>query len=176
MVQVLPKVESFGEEFGRAFGGGASQGFFSGMQQSSQNKQMQRQKQQLSKLTGMDLSEINDPKILEKAFEMYSQGKNKENEFARQAGENEKQFQREKELLTQKLSGTKKETENKPAEYRSGLDTISKMRKIRKKNNLGRGSAGFGFFGGETAKDRGEYTTLGNSLIQYASSDRKSVV
>ncbi len=50
----------------------------------------------------------------------------------------------------------------------SALQIIKRMRDIGAKNNLGRGSGFAGFFGGETAKDIGEYQQLGKSLIQYA--------
>lgn len=50
----------------------------------------------------------------------------------------------------------------------NALSTIDKMRSIGAKGNLGRGSQLMGFFGGETAKDRGEYEQLGKSLIQLS--------
>lgn len=48
------------------------------------------------------------------------------------------------------------------------LQTIDRMKQIGSGGNLGRGSAIKGFFGGETAKDRGEYEQLGKSLIQLS--------
>jgi len=44
------------------------------------------------------------------------------------------------------------------------LSTIERMREIGSKGNLGRGSQFLGYFGGETARDRGEYEQLGKSF------------
>ena len=63
--------------------------------------------------------------------------------------------------------GEKEDERNK--DLNLALQTVGEMRRIRAKKNLGRGSSLLGWFGGEAAKDRGEYETLGNSLIQYAS-------
>jgi len=65
-----------------------------------------------------------------------------------------------------------KEKAKNEADYsdlQGALGTVDQMRNIRIKGNLGRASSVLGFFGGETAKDRGQYETLGNSLISYAS-------
>ena len=48
------------------------------------------------------------------------------------------------------------------------MQSVQKMKQLRKKGNLGRGSSFFGYLGGDVATDRGTYETLGNSLIQYA--------
>ncbi len=50
----------------------------------------------------------------------------------------------------------------------SALTTVHQMRKLRSKGNLGRGSDYRKFFGGEPAKDYGEYEQLGKSLISHA--------
>ena len=61
-----------------------------------------------------------------------------------------------------------KNKQDKTLNLRVGLDTIDEMRQIADKGNIGRGSALFGFFGGETSEDRGKYQALGNSLIPLA--------
>lgn len=50
-------------------------------------------------------------------------------------------------------------------QFETGIETLDKMEEILSKGNLGRGSALFGIFGGETAQDRSEYEQLGKSLI-----------
>ena len=76
-------------------------------------------------------------------------------------------------IVASKLKGEgakgEREREESLHDYEAAADTVNRMREIRKKGNLGRGSSVFGYFGGETAKHRGEYQTLGNSLIQIAS-------
>lgn len=57
----------------------------------------------------------------------------------------------------------------KSQNIQNALGSVEKMRSIRSKGNLGRGSSLLGFFGGETARDRGEYEQLGKSLISFAS-------
>lgn len=52
--------------------------------------------------------------------------------------------------------------------YKSGQNVLQRMKQLRKKGNLGRFSSAWGFFPGETAKDRGEYEQLGKSLISLS--------
>ena len=70
----------------------------------------------------------------------------------------------------------KKDLENreKLAGLEAARERVERMRDIRKKGNLGFGSSvksvGSNIFGsGEVSKDIGEYETLGNSLISFAS-------
>lgn len=49
--------------------------------------------------------------------------------------------------------------------FQTGLQTIASMREVRDRGNLGRGSGFYGWFGGDTARDRAEYEQLGKSLI-----------
>lgn len=74
--------------------------------------------------------------------------------------------------FAQNLLKGKEKTQEKVVPLKNALLRIDKMREIGKKNRLGRGSSVMGYFGGETAKDRGEYERLGKSLISYASSIR----
>jgi len=72
-------------------------------------------------------------------------------------------------LLKQQLKPQKgNKAEEKTLAAKSGLEIIDRMRELGKKGNLGRGSNIFKIFGGETAKDFGEYEQLGKSLIQLS--------
>jgi len=67
-----------------------------------------------------------------------------------------------------KLEELKQNRKNKLLEkekFETGLNTISEMREILKRKNVGRGSGLLGFFPGETQKDRAEIEQLGKSLI-----------
>lgn len=88
-------------------------------------------------------------------------------EFQRMAYQNKLQSEQQGEKLRGKQE---QELQSKLAPLIGAKSSIDKMRQLREKGNLGRGSSVFGFFGGDTAKERGEYQTLGNSLIQFASS------
>lgn len=57
----------------------------------------------------------------------------------------------------------------KTASFQSALSTIKRMREIGSRGRLGK-TLTRGVFGGEQAKERGEYEQLGKSLIQYATS------
>lgn len=57
----------------------------------------------------------------------------------------------------------------KTASFQSALSTINRMREIGSRGRLGK-TLTRGIFGGEQAKERGEYEQLGKSLIQYATS------
>lgn len=71
-------------------------------------------------------------------------------------------------LVTEALKG-QMQSQQKAIPYQAGLETIKEMREIRKRGNLGRFSEFTGFFGGDTARDRGNYEQLGKSLISLAS-------
>jgi len=82
MVQILRAPErqpTRGEKLSGAISRGLEQGSQL-MQEYEVKEQQKKQKAAISKLTGYDLSDINDPKILEKAFEIAMQGKQKEGE------------------------------------------------------------------------------------------------
>lgn len=80
-------------------------------------------------------------------------------------GKRESELQREKYEFE---SG--KDIREKTAPFKNALSVIDKMRQLRKKGNLGILSSVQGLWNPETLKDKGEYETLGNSLIQFASS------
>lgn len=151
-------------------------------QQQQQAEQQFNQENAFAKQNlGVDLSGIRDPKMRNEILTRHLQGKQLEREYGlRRQNESQAEmdrFNREMELLRQKqgfesqnvidkLSG---KNADKIAPFEAGLQTVQQMRNLRKKGNLGRGSSIMGYFGGETARDRGEYQTLGNSLISLAS-------
>ena len=61
-----------------------------------------------------------------------------------------------------------KEMQEKLTPLQTALERVQRMRDIGANKRLGRGSGFLGFFGGKTAKDRGEYQQLGKSLISLA--------
>jgi hypothetical protein len=56
----------------------------------------------------------------------------------------------------------------KTAPLQSAYQRVQRMKELGQGGRLGRGSGILGFFGGERAKESGEYERLGKSLIQYA--------
>jgi len=163
MVQIIDSNQplSTAEKFGQMFsnlGQGMGQAIPQFLMQKQQRKMMEQKAQQenetLKRLTGMDLSGL-DPKMKQKAFELAMQAKNEEEKFGR-----ENLLKRGKEEQDKK---------DKIVPFKEALTTIERMKSIRKKGGLGFFSHAKSIFGGEDAKDRGEYQTLGNSLISYAS-------
>jgi hypothetical protein len=70
-----------------------------------------------------------------------------------------------------KLQEMKKKEDKKlfdDQKFVAGIDTIKKMRSLIEKGNLGRGSGIMSLFGGETARDSGQFEQLGISLIPLA--------
>ena len=64
-------------------------------------------------------------------------------------------------LIQNKVKQKEKDTEM----FSTGLTTLDEMEAIVNKGNVGRGSAFWGAFGGETAQDRAKLRQLGTSLI-----------
>ena len=193
MIQILPKVKSFGEEFGQQFGGGIGKGFSEQLNLNQKNKeeekkkltetkQIQEENKQIEEETGIKMpSGLVDPKMRKTYFD--AQYKANESEVQRkwqQFQDSQKamdKFNADQALLQMKIdaeekkAGTKKATEanEKIRPLKGALQIVNKMRAIRKKGNLGIGASAIGLWGGETAKDVGSYQTLGNSLISFAS-------
>lgn len=69
--------------------------------------------------------------------------------------------------ITKGAKKSEKKIEKEEA-AQAGLDIIDRMRKIGTGGNLGRGSSWLKMFGGQAAKDFGEYEQLGKSLIQLS--------
>ena len=181
MVTLLPKVESFGSQFGRAIGTGVGKGVGEGIEENSKRqsdaKKLQQENEIIKNRYGVDLAGWTDP---DQRKNIFTQELKLKNDKEMQ----EKKFAHEIELQNQKygLQGelNNKEFENKAAKlagekqekiapYEAGLQTLKRMRELGTKNNLGRGSGFWALGGGEAAKDKGEYETLGKSLISLAS-------
>lgn len=75
---------------------------------------------------------------------------------------NEDKFQEQKDEKTLKKK-------DKTDSIKNATKVLDRMKQIRKKENIGRGSQVAGLLGGQTSRDRAEYETLGKSLISYAS-------
>ncbi len=145
----------------------------------------------------MDLSDVRDPKMRQKALEISMQGQQKENDFVREAEfknkqqEQSQQFQKsltaqqaedsfnkaqelqyQKSIQQKELQGLKqkKKAQEKSKDLsnlRSGLKTVQAMRQLREKGNLGIGATYSPF--GRTREDAAKYAQLGKSLISLAS-------
>lgn len=73
-------------------------------------------------------------------------------------------------VIVENLMKGQGDSSKKNEPLQSGLATVKRMRELGKKGNLGRGSGVWSsLFGGETAKEYGEYEQLGKSLISLAS-------
>ncbi len=133
-------------------------------------QQQMSQENEAAKRMGIDLSGISDPKVRQEIISnsLKGQTQGQQNKFLTE--ENERKFNRESNFKVQQLEGkNQKENDEKIIPLQNAIQTVNRMREIRSGGKLGRGSAIWGAFGGDTAKARGEYETLGNSLIQYAS-------
>lgn len=131
-MNILPTANrepSTSEKFGRAFSSASQSASTAIPEQIMRQKQDRAEVEGIKKLTGMDLSGLNQD--LRKVF------------------------------VQQSL----KKKEDDTAKFGVGLETIGAMREIASKKNIGRGSSILGFFPGETAKDRAEFSQLGTSLI-----------
>ena len=137
MIQVLPAAKTFGGEFAKALGGGAGKGF------SESNDTQQRLKQE-------KLQEERENTKLQLQHQMNKELQQQKYEF-------------ESEKAGRKL---REEKEANIAPLQGAMDTLNRMKALRKKGNLGIGST-YSLFG-ETRKEAGEYEQLGKSLIQYA--------
>lgn len=99
----------------------------------------------IKKNFGVDLSGIKDPNMRRNLVESVQ----KSNEF-------KKEVTRKKQEKLEPIQG--------------GLDTLQRMKDLRKKGNLGVTSGFTGMFSEDTRRDRGEYSQLGKSLIQLSTS------
>lgn len=196
MVQILPRndQESTSDMFGESVGNmlrGFGQSITAGDQNRQQQKLINQENMAIKQQFGVDLSGINDPEarkqmvinalqgkrdLQQQGFETQQQELKDQNSLQNQSALS---LQKHEQDLIEKgmdLSGKtaetkrKQSTENKEklAPFEGGLKTIADMRALGKKGNLGK-TWTRGFFGGEEAKDRGQYEQLGKSLISLAS-------
>lgn len=152
------KQPSTKERFADAFAGlgsGALNQIPQIMAQRAQQQQMQSANEQIKKLTGMDLNDIQDPNLRKQFVEKALSGQLQEQKFG---------FDKELQGLKSAQGGP----DEKKMAAQSGLQTIQRMKELRKQGNLGfRGPSDLFF--PEVRKNRGEYEQLGKSLISLAS-------
>lgn len=174
MVTILPPVErkpTFGQRLSQGVGRGLEIG-----NQLMQQHQQKEQTKKLSELTGIDLAGVN-PETQQSILKLVLEGRQglseQNNRFEHETNLQNQKYSFEEQLMKNKpLSQAdlkaQKDSEETYNSLKGAQDSLNRMKSLRKKGNLGRGSAARGIFGGETAKNRGEYEQLGKSLIQYA--------
>ena len=170
---------------------GMSKNLMEAEQQQAQQMKTQQENKMLQDLTGLDFDSLKDPAMRQKAFETLLQGQQKEQQFGREsefkqqeasqraieAQELQKQKYAETRRLERQRQGgkgpsaseikMKKEQEEKNQTLNAGLKTVSAMKSLRAKGNLGIGST-YSLIG-KTRKDAAKYSQLGKSLIQLSS-------
>lgn len=156
MLQVVKnaKPKSSSEQFGEIFGKSASTGLESFLSARKERNKKQEDQEELKKANesikknyGIELSGVKDPEMRKLLISESLKGQNQQKKY---------------DIDNDKVIRDKVEP------LKAAKDALNQMRIIRDKGNLGIGASKIGYFGGETAKDIGEYQTLGNSLIQYA--------
>lgn len=153
MIQIISEKRkpSLGEKFSNAAG--------VGLEQLSKFSKENKQKEAIGKL-GIDSNlspEFQKMALQAKYDEQYQK---KQLDF-----ENDKFSKQQKEKID-KLQGKKAE---KIEPLKNAIKSIDEMIQIRGKGKLGFANRFTSLFGGEAARDKGQYQTLGNSLIQFAS-------
>ena len=142
-----PKKQSFGQRFNQSLDAGMDI-LDQHLQGRQEELKTQRENEAIKKLIGEDLSGIRDPKLRQKIVEVSQEA------------------QARKEVEKQKRVN---ELQGKVAPLAGAVDAINRMREIRKGGNLGRLTNLRVPFSSQTRQDIGEYKTLGNSLISFAS-------
>ncbi len=145
MVEIIQEKRrpSFGERVNRGLGT-ALQAGSQFMQQQQAESQKQQEQEAIARALGDEASGL--PRDFQKmAYESQLKGQEQGN----------------------KLRGAKEEKNEEAIGLLSGaIDTVNRMKQLRKKGNLGIGATYSPF--PETRKEAGEYEQLGKSLIQYA--------
>jgi len=131
--------------------GGLAENIGPAVEKYQQNQNQAQQNKLASQLLGVDASGL-DPKTRNQMI-MES--------FKQQGAENlqSNKFKQEAEALRGKK-------EEKTLPLQGAMDTLNRMKSLRKKGNLGIGSTYSPY--SSTRKEAGEYEQLGKSLIQYA--------
>jgi hypothetical protein len=79
MVQILPKVESFGSSFGKAIGGGLGEGVSKGLEKHKLSKQLEKENAEIKAKYGIDMSPFTDEKSRPKIFTQLLKNQAEEN-------------------------------------------------------------------------------------------------
>lgn len=174
MVQIIKsnRPESTSETFGKAFsnvGKSGAEAIIGHHQQKENQRLFDEENKAIFRETGIDLRGINDQKSREEAFKQALSGKQSQEKESRDRNAllnmQELKHGHAKELQEEKfrLEGKGKQQEsNEPQEI--AQKSFNRMAELLKGKNLGRGSDFFSFFGGDTAKDVGEFTSLSGAL------------
>lgn len=160
--------EKFGQAFanvGQSLGQALPQHLLAKEQKQNQLMQMQQENAALLK-QGIDLGGITDPKARQELISSNLQGNRQREQNQFLSEENDRKFRRDIESLANKTS---QENREKVAPYIGALNTVHEMRKLGKGGNLGFGSSVLGLASEEGRRDRANYSQLGKSLIQFAS-------
>ncbi len=171
MVQIIEenRKPSFGQRLSQGVGRGLEMGsqlMQAHQQEQKQAQQFQQENQAVQQLIGKDISGVRDPKMRQAFVEMALQAQQQQQKYDFESQLAETQSGRKTQEEQSKILQEKQE---KLLPLESALENVQQMKSIRKKGNLGTGTKLWANFGGETAKDKGTYETLGNSLIQFAS-------
>ena len=176
MVQIIQRsqrepsiAERFAESFGSGIGAGINQRMaelhsekLEAQKQKKSDEFLREENEVVKNLIGKDISGIRDPKVRQEFISSALQGEN-----IKLSGEQNIQQKMMQLMADQSEKDQKKQQEIAP--YKSGLDTLARMRQLRSAGNLGRASSALGFLDSDVRKDRGEYEQLGKSLISLAS-------
>lgn len=166
MVIMLPKRQSFGEKIGESLGAGITKGFEQAAEKKKLAESNKLKTQEKEEERKHDFAKIAEDARLKKdaAVEKFH------SDFAL----NDQKHEQEMKLQGLKSEKKQNELKNKQREkivpFENALETLNDMQAIQKRGKLGRGSGAIGIFDNETAKDREEYSRLGKSLIQMATS------
>ncbi len=185
MVQIL---EGNNNSFMQSILGGLAEGIPGAIEQYQQQRKMAQQMQQendAAQRLGIDLSGIGSPELRKSLITDALQGKRDENksnlDYVRMQQLQNEKYAFEKELASQnqenqarmndaRINAKKEEKREKKEEdnraLRGGLDTLKRMKEIRRRGRLGIGSE-YSLFA-KTRQAAGEYSQLGKSLIQLS--------
>lgn len=175
MVQIIDENRYQKPSFARSIVGGLAQGLPAAIEKYQSN---QKQKEQISqeneaaKRMGIDLSGFSPDQrkeIMKDALQGKRQDFSTYNKFKNESDLQRQKYEYEKELEALKLKGkapdkTTIEQQEKEQTQKTAQDAFNKMTKLLKGGNLGRGSGIGSIFGGQQAKDVGEFTSLGGAL------------
>lgn len=165
MVQIIDNVRqpSTADRFANAFSNLGQQGgqeIVNYYQRQKEAAQRDKNEQLISELTGVDRETLRGISP-EHHGELLKQGGQQGLERLRQKGAFDE--------ARLKAEAPDEKQGEKVRGLEGARERVAEMKRIRAKGNLGRLVGVKSFFGGESAKDKGSYETLGRSLINQAS-------
>jgi hypothetical protein len=140
-------------------------------QQDFQRQQQMIKENEEAKRVGVDLSGITDPKKRQVAFIDALKGKKPQTSLGQKL-KNETELPKKGKELKQEIAKPKSATEAKEQKEHAEMERVKEtgqksfngIVKLLKKGNIGRGSNILSYFGGETARDTGEFQSLSGGL------------